>query len=276
MKVRLIAVDLDGTVLRSDGTVSGRTRRALGEAAARGVLVVPATGRVAKMLPEPVLAIPGVRYAVTANGASLLDLRDRSVLYSNPMPAEDAVEIIRFFSSYGLMSEAYCGGASFSERKGFERLQRLGLPDPVYRYILRSQTFVDRLPEYLVSHGLSVEKINVPFVPAELRQEIGARLSGLRRFTVTSSGSVNIEINAASCNKGEALKYLCLRQGVSPSQVMACGDSDNDVAMLRYAGLAVAMENAVPAARKAANFVTGSNDDDGVAYAVEKFVLSGG
>ena len=276
MNIRLLALDMDGTVLRSDGTVSGRTRDVLKKAAARGALVVPATGRVVKMLPEPVRSIPGVRYAVTANGGSLWDLKDSSALYTNPMPTRDADFIIRLFASYGLMVEAYCGGVSYSDRKEFRLLRRFPLPDRILRFILRSQQFVEDLPGYLAARGLSVEKINVPFLPPALRPEILKRLKGMRQYTVTSSGFVNLEINAASCSKGEALRHLCRKLGVAPAQVMAFGDADNDVTMLRFAGFGVAMANAEPAARQAADFVTASNDEDGVAAAVERFVFSGG
>ncbi len=275
MKIRLIALDMDGTALKTDGTVSERLLRAVEAASRIGVIVVPATGRVKKMLPEPFRNLPSIRYAITSNGAAVWDLRTGEILYSNPMSTEDSLSAIRFFSSRGLMTEAYCRGVSYSEKSDFIRLQKLHLPEKVYQYILKSQNFVENLSAFLASNGFSVEKINIPYVPETVRRELISRLSCTGRYTVTSSGSVNLEVNSSTCSKGDALGKLCLKVGVSPSQVMAIGDSDNDVTMLKYAGFAVAMENAVPSARQTADFITGTNDSDGAAYAVENFALSG-
>lgn len=274
MNVKLIAVDMDGTLLRSDKTVSRRSAEALRSAIERGVILIPATGRVAYTVPKPVLGIRGVRYVVTSNGAMVKDLQEQKVLYRNLMTMQQAKELLELLDSYGLFAEAYCDGVSYSERGMLDLAVKAGLPENVHRYIMESQRFVENLLGHVSLQVLPPEKVNIPYVPEEMRAEIREKILSLPGLAVTSSGMENIEINAASCNKGDALKFLCTKLSVSPSQVMAIGDGDNDVSMLRYAGFAVAMENAVPSVKAAVNFVTGTNDRDGVAFAVEKFVLT--
>lgn len=275
MNIELIAVDLDGTTLRTDKSVSERTAKALAEAAARGIRVVPATGRVAKMLPRAVREIPGVRYAVTSNGASVLDLDERSALYENPMPRGASERIVRFFLAKGYLTEAYCGGLSYANAEAFPKLLERKLPEEIYDYIRESQIFVEDLPAFLRERGFRLEKVNIPFVPAGEMEPLRRAVLAMKGYAVTRSGRVNLEVGDASANKGDGLRHLCERLGVGPDRVMAIGDQENDVEMLRFAGLGVAMGNAARAALDAADAVTASNDGDGVALAVERYALDG-
>ena len=274
MGIELIAVDLDGTALHTDRSVSRRTLRALSAAAARGVLVVPATGRVARMVPRKLLEIPGVRYVLTSNGASVADLRTRSVVYSNPMPPADSKRIVHLFVSRGVLTEAYIGGVSYANAGAMESLSRLGLPGDFFCYIRESQIFVQDLEHFLDTCGWGLEKVNIPYLPRGERDRITRELLATGNYSVTSSGGSNLEVNAASASKGDGLAHLCRLLGIDRDRVMAVGDGDNDVSMLRFAGLGVAMGNAVPQARRAARAVTAVNDRDGLAQAVERYVLA--
>lgn len=274
MTVKLIAVDMDGTLLRSDKTVSERSAEALRGALNRGVAVVPATGRVARMLPGQVAELRGVRYAITSNGALVRDLQTQKALYRNLMTMQQAKRLMALFDAYGLFAEVYCDGIAYAQSSMLDLAVKAGLPDNILRYILASQQLVDDLAAQVARQSFPPEKVNLPYVPLELRAQLREKILSIPGLTVTSSGMENLEINASSCSKGEALKFLCTMLSISPSQVMAVGDSDNDISMLRCAGVAVAMENSLPAVKEAANFVTGTNDGDGVAFAVEKLVLT--
>lgn len=274
MVIKLIALDLDGTVLRTDKTVSERNLRAIRSAVSRGIIVLPATGRMAKMVPELFSPLEGIRYAITSNGASVLDLRDGTVLYSNLMTMGQSNRILKMLSSYGLLIEAYCDGVSYANREALEELPDYNLPKSYYDMVMKSQIFVEDLPGFIKRRNRPLEKINLPYVPEESREELEGRLECMEEYSVTSSFLSNIEINAATASKGDGLGHLCKRLEISPSQVMAVGDSSNDVSLLEYAGVSVAMGNASEPVRRVAKFVTRDNDDDGVAYAIEKFALS--
>lgn len=274
MTVKLIAVDMDGTLLRPDKTVSKRCAEALRGAIDKGAILIPATGRVAYMIPKPVVGIRGVRYAITSNGAMVRDLQERKTLYRNLMTMQQASQLLTFLEARGLFAEAYCDGVSYSEKRMLDLAVKAGLPERVLGYIMESQRFVENLAGHVSLLNLPPEKVNIPYVPQELRAELCGKILSIPGLAVTSSGLENIEVNSASCSKGDALRFLCTRLSVSPSQTMAIGDGDNDISMLQYAGIAVAMGNAQPAVKAAANFVTGANDQDGVAYVIEKLVLT--
>lgn len=274
MQYQLIAFDLDGTVLKDDKTISPRTLNALKEAASRGVRIVPATGRFEKMVPKELLSLPGVRYLVTCNGARVVDLSNQSVVYSRTMTMEVSLKIVRFLAMRGLFIEAYCGGVSYADSASLPALRNTELPERFYRYIDVSQTFVNDLPSFLERNGKPLEKINIPFVPAEERESLRNEILAMGPYSVTSSGMINLEINDTAANKGDGLVNLCKTLGIGLESVMAFGDGDNDRSMLQAAGLGIAMGNAAPEIQKDADKVTATNEEDGVACAIEKYILS--
>ena len=225
------------------------------------------------MIPRAVRKIPGIRYAITSNGASVLDLERGAALYENLMTREESDWIVRFFVGKGYLTEAYCGGVSYANVEEFPKLLEQKLPGDLYDYIRESQTFVENLPGFLRERGMRIEKVNVPFVPEQEMEPLRREVLASKAYAITCSGTVNLEIGAASTNKGDGLRHLCERLGVGADRVMAVGDQDNDVEMLRFAGLGVAMGNAARVALDAADEVTASNDEDGVAIAVERYAL---
>lgn len=273
MNIKLIAIDMDGTALTSDKIISERTVAAIKSAIARGVAVVPATGRVAKMLPKQIVSTQGIRYALTANGALILDLASNTPIYTNLISIEASVKILNFLFQYGLLAEAYCGGVSFADKAEFDGLRDCNLPKFFYDYVLKSQTFVGNLPEYIKQQNRPLEKINLPYVPEEFREKLKNQIDGMDEYSVTTSDKMNLEINSATASKGDGLKHLCAILGVPQQQVMAIGDDENDRSMLKFAGLSVVMGNGLDSLKGTADFVTETNDNDGVALAIEKFVL---
>ena len=113
MGIQLVALDMDGTVLLDDHlTVTPAVRRSIEQALAKGVTVVPATGRVAAMLPKVFYELDGIRYVINSNGASVWDRVENRVIYSNPIPAETVRQILQILEPYGLLTQIYCRGTS--------------------------------------------------------------------------------------------------------------------------------------------------------------------
>lgn len=274
MKIRLVAFDLDGTALREDKTVSPRTEAAVREASRRGCAVVPASGRVLKTFPQRVLSLPGVRWCVTSNGAAVVDLKDRSPFYTNLMTREQTDRILALLCPTGYLVEAYAMFDTYSDRETLAGMLRMNPPAWLTSLTLKTQTFVDDLPGFIRARRFCIEKINMPYLPVEERDRLAKKVGEMPDYSVCSSFDTNLEVNAASCSKGEALRRLCEKLGIAPEEVMAVGDSGNDVAMLRFAGLGVAMRNASGEALAAADRVTASNEEDGVAQAIENWVLA--
>lgn len=273
MQVRLIALDLDGTTLCSDHlTLPEPNRIAIARAASQGVQVVISTGRIRGRIPQQLREIPGLRYAVTSNGAAVCDLVTGETLYSNPVPQNLALRVLREIAPFGLYTELYCSGSSYVDRQGDAILSRIPVSEGRRAMIRSSREQVESLSALAAQPDACVEKINLPFIPPHQIEEVWALLGSIGGLAVTSSVAGNAEVNAASANKGDGLSHLCGRLDIRPEEVMAVGDNGNDLEMLRFAGLAVAPKNALPEIRELADHVTASNNDCGVAQAIDRFV----
>ena len=275
MEIRLLAFDLDGTALTEDKHLSPATRSALERAAARGISLVPASGRMKGFLPQEVTSLPGVRYAITANGAGVYNLETGEAVWRCLMPNEKALQVQEILDSYDVMVEYYHEGRAIARKRDTELAAKHFHLTPQQMFVLnKDYIHVDDLGETLRTTGLCPEKINLPFfqTPAQ-RQEALERLEALGGLVITSSFPGNLEVNVEGADKGCALEALARILGVPQEQVMALGDNGNDLAMLRYAGVSVAMGNGTEEAKAAAKYVTAPLEEEGFAQAVERFAL---
>jgi len=253
--------------------LSARTKNAIEAAIKKGVPVIIATGRALSALPEDVFGIEGLRYIVTANGASVTDLIEGGSIYSNciePGALEKTVELLR---RYDFMYEFFIEGRAYVERSIYERVETMNFAERHIKYIQTTRKPVDELLDFVLLHKGSVENINVNFENQDDRSRMRKVLGKLKHVTLTTSFDHNLELGGETTSKADAVKTLCLRFGISEEDVMACGDSPNDLSMLKAAGLAVAMGNAKDELKAVAGYITSVNDEDGVAEAIEKFVL---
>ena len=277
MDIRLIALDLDGTLLTTDKRLTERTVRALSEASGRGVRIVPATGRSLTGLSPKIRELPFIRYAITVNGAAVWDMERQEPIVRRAFSTEQAVELWEFIAGYRTMRDACIDGIARMEPEYYNKIETF-MPDEPRRMLIRStRTPTEGLGELVADGRVTVEKFNLFFrEDAEAgRQQARRDLAQFDGLSVTSSLGNNLEINHADATKGRGLLALAAQLGLSPEQTMAFGDGENDISMLRAAGLGVAMGNAAEEVKAAADLVTLGNDEDGVAYGIEKYVLTG-
>ena len=270
--IRLIALDLDGTLLNTQKQLSEENRAALVRAARAGIHVVPTTGRFFDGMPEAVRALPFLRYAITINGAEVADRRTGEELYKADIPLERALELMRYLDTLPVIYDCYQDNAGWISRHLKARIDST-VKDPHFRKMLHElRKPVPELKAFVTERGRDVQKIQF-FIPTpELRQELLETLpKAFPDLAVSSSVSENIEVNAAGATKGRALLGLAERLGIPREGTMAFGDGLNDLSMLEAAGIGVAMENACAEAKAAADYITLSNDEHGVAYAIERF-----
>lgn len=270
--IRLVGLDLDGTVFDDQKRISAENQAAICEACRRGVQVLPATGRPLNAVPEEFLRIPGVRYALTSNGARVVDLTTGAsvveLLIETPLALTALRELSRFDGSIDLFWQ----GKAYAEPRNIELAAARTVPE-LRSYIYSSRVAVDDLPAWLERQTQGPEKITMFFADPAERERCRRAAEGLG-LTVSSSLPANLEMNAPGVDKGQGLLALAEVLGYTPAQVMACGDSGNDTAMLRAAGLGVAMANSTPDILALADAVTGSNNESGVAQAIQKYVLN--
>ena len=255
--IRLIASDLDGTLLRSDGTVSPRTRQAIAAAEARGYLFAFVTARPPRYIEHLAEAAGVTGLAVCSNGAILYDIGGRRALHHAWLNAEVARELT------AALREAIPEIAFAAEHGGsiaYEPAFPIFHEDSPGR-IGDIEAFCDEALVKLLLHH--------PEHEAETLVERARAAVGERAAVIHSGGPRIIEIAAAGVSKAAGLARLCDLEGVDGSEVIAFGDMPNDLPMLHFAGCGVAVANAHPEVLAAADEVTLSNDEDGVALRIE-------
>lgn len=255
---RLAATDLDGTLLRSDGTVSARSRAALVRARACGVEVVVTTGRPPRLVHPLVASIGAADTGICANGAIVVDLRSGTIEAHRPLPPAVAVRVVTEL-------RAALPGILFSFEQGLDYARELAYhetfwPPPAPRYADALELAAEGVTKLLGRHP------TLPF--AEVLAAAGAVCGG--DAVATTAGSTVVEISAAGVTKATALADHCARLGIARADVIAFGDAPNDLALLAFAGRAVAVGNAHPDVLAAAGEVTATNDEDGVALVLER------
>ena len=276
--IKLLAFDLDGTLLDDEKHVSPRAVRALSDAADAGVVIVPATGRLPGGLPSDITALPFIRYAIMLNGALAGDIRSGSRLYECAFSRSEGLEVWDMISSVDAMKDVFINDGGFMEESLRPRVSAYCLSAPVMRLVLDTRTFVPEVRPLLeaADERTGAQKFNLYFPAEHYRESMPEARRELERvpyLQLARSVPNNLEINRRGADKGRALIELCRILGISPEETAAFGDGENDISLLRSAGLGIAMANADPEIKAAADEVTDhDNDHDGFAIAVERLM----
>lgn len=275
MTIKLIATDLDGTFVDDRKQLIAENVQAFKECAEQGIQIVPTTGRTIVGIPEEIRNLPGVRYVITSNGATIVDLQIQEIISSCLMNAGTVLRIMELArdSEDDIMYDAYVDGVGYTKQEFWDNLLHY-VPNPaVLDLVRKTRKPVPDIIEHIRSLGADIEKINLFFVTEDARVRMRSVLADISEVIVSSSLPNNLEINAAGADKGGALFRLAKLLGIRQEETMAFGDGENDISMLRMAGFGVAMENAEEHVKAVANHITVTNNEAGVAVALRKFVL---
>ncbi|QAY66728.1 Cof-type HAD-IIB family hydrolase [Paenibacillus protaetiae] len=262
---KLIAIDVDDTLLRDDLSVSEQQKQALAGAIQRGVTVTLATGRMfasaQKIARQIELNVPIITY----QGALVKTLLDGKVLYERYVPQDAAKELFAFTEQRGLHLQLYTDDILYAKEhndkiKKYSTLTNIPyVVEPDYNKLIELPT-----PKMLI--------IDEPSYLDELAVELKALIGD--RTHITKSKPHYLEIMHKEGTKGHALRFLAAHIGCTLEETIAIGDAWNDHEMIEAAGLGVAMGNAIPALKEIADYVTLTNNEDGVRHVIEKFVLN--
>ena len=272
--IKMIGFDLDGTLLNSNKEISDYTRDVMREAVEQGVIILPATGRPLTGIPKPVMALPGIRYAVTANGARVVDVQEDKVLHEALLPYEKGKELLEIFAKYDTYREVYYEGFGYATADMVEHIEEYMPIKPMIEYMRTTRRRVPDVEAMFHEKKMAVDKLQALFRDTETRdlamKEVKEKVQGA---AVTSALGNNIEANGEDAQKGIALLKLGEILGIKKDEIMAFGDGSNDMDMIRRVGFGVAMEYGIDEIKEAADYITVTNDEHGVAKAIEKFVL---
>ena len=273
-KIKMIGLDLDGTLLTDKKELTERTRKAVSSALEQGVVVLVATGRPWLGVPEELRNFPGMRYALTSNGARIIDTLENRVIEEHLLSPDLAKKALEICGKYDTLQEVYFDGQGYAPADKMACVEKYHKNPSMCEYIRKTRIPVKDILELVEKENRGLDKVQALFADMKERSQAWRELKTDSGLELVGSLKYNIEINAAGVNKGTGLVNLGRLLGIRREEIMACGDGDNDEVMLREAGLGVAMANAEEQVKAAADYVTLSNEEDGVAAAIEKFVLS--
>ena len=278
--IKIIALDLDGTLLDSQKRLSDGNRAALEEAAAKGVLIVPTTGRFFGMMPQSIRDLPFVRYAITINGAQVYDRETGTAIVREEIPLDMALDIMRLLDGYDVIYDCYRSNWGWMTESLQNKAEDYATDAHYVKMVREFRNPVPELKAYLESTASEgdVQKVmlfarNTPGSEAVTKAITEAVRERFPQIKATSSTWNNLELNIATAHKGNSLRRFAEHLGYALDNCMALGDGTNDLSMIEAAGLGVAMSNAHPLVLAAADHVTASNDEDGVAKAIRDFAL---
>ncbi|WP_300348340.1 sugar-phosphatase [Clostridium sp.] len=264
---KLVAIDMDGTLLRNDKSLSKETKEVIKEARKKGVKVVLATGRpvdgVKRYLEELDLWHDN-EYVLTFNGAIIKEIGQDKVICRDTLKGTDLLELYEISKNVGLNIHAF---------------SKDGCITPVMNEYTELEGKINGINVYETSYDdvdpeeeiIKIMMIDKPEVLEEGIKKLPKEV--YEKYTVVRSAPYFLEFLSKTCNKGEGVKSLAESLGIKREEVIAIGDAGNDIHMIEYAGLGVAMENAFDEVKKKANFITKSNEENGVAWVFEKFIL---
>lgn len=269
MKYKLVAIDMDGTLLNSNNEVSERTKKAIEMAKKKGVHIILSTGRVLKSALSYSRNLDLKNPIVACNGAIIVD-EDANIIYKRPIDNNKVKEIVNLARRKNIYYHFYDESKFYSHVKVDEVLQFYNEGNE--NTSIDIKVFQD-IEEIVKHKDLNVYKFLFIDNNQDNLQDLRGELDKLGDISTSSSWANNIEAMGLNVSKGEAIRELCTRLQVKPEEVIAIGDSENDLSMLRFAGLGVSMGNGDESIKKQADYTTDSNDEDGVAKVIEKFIL---
>lgn len=275
--IKLLAVDMDGTCLDRRSRMTDATLEALRKAAARGIIIVPATGRNLECIPHRLAAgtlfTTGAldekknkdlfRYVISSNGACVTDIRGRKEIFRAPVPSKDVLPLLRECGKLRLGIASHIRHRYLLEGRFLTMAGRL-----VYGKDARGVYCVRSMEEFIRKGGHKVEEFQFYFFSPGAEQDVRSVLEKYSDLRAAYTG-IYVEVYSKDASKGRALAELARHLDIRKEEIACIGDGENDLSMFEAAGLRIAMGNAVEDLKKQADHVTDSNARDGAAKAVE-------
>lgn len=275
MAIKLIVTDLDGTFLNSNHvTIPKDNIDAFKKAHEMGIKVAIASGRTKILTDYLVEQLPFLDYLITSNGAVTYDLHTGKVVCSTLMNNSKSVEIFNILKDYNLIYEIYFDGKCYMNEESYSMFDAEHVPPHIHALLKDFIKPVSSL-EALID-GQGIEKLNILSLSGEERFEIESKISDVAfasSFPITKGVNGNLEMTDENATKGFAIKGLADALNISKENIMCFGDGENDCSMLEYADYSFAMANGNDLAKSTAKFLTDTNDNAGVAKAINKYVF---
>lgn len=273
MDIKCIALDLDRTTLNAQGKLSKANEEAIRKAVAKGIHVCIASGRAFDTLPQDVVSIPGIEYAITSNGAAVYRIQDKQCLRSYVLTEQSVKKILELTKDFPVTYEGFIRGTAYAAKEYIEDPVKFGAIEHAVAYVQSTRHLQDDIVSFLKQHDDELDSMDIVVKDEAQKQKVIEVLKAeVEDIYITSSISQLVEISYKDAGKRSGVKFITEYLGLNPKQVAAFGDADNDIDMLEYAGCGIAMENASNGLLAVADAVTLHHDRDGVAYALKNIL----
>lgn len=266
MGIKLLALDLDGTLLNQNQKISQENVRAINKVKEKGINIVIATGRTNLGAENYFKELGLQEFLISYNGALIQNIKEKKIIKHIPLPIDKTLEILNFVNGNNLYANLYLNNRVYANKAGEEleyykrimNIEPVVIKEPLDKFLNKPSTKL-----------LIIEKdlVKVDEILSNLRKEFSSNLH------ITKSIEDCIDIMSKNVSKGKALSDLTNILGINAEEVAAVGDGDNDLEMIKFAGISAAVANAEEAVRENADYLTASNDNNGVAEFIEKFLL---
>lgn len=270
---KLIVSDMDGTLLNNDHMVSEGNKTTLKELIHNNIHVAIATGRIYPSAKTYAKQLGILTPVIACNGAIIRNLENDEILYESNIKKEDALKVLEMTKENNLCTYFYTSDTFYADRiekhfkKYYEKNASLKEEERL------DMRIVENAYKHIENSEEHIYKMVIIDEDQEVLSDIRKKLEKIDSIEVSKSYIHNIEIMNKGVSKGNAVDYLAKSLGVKQEEVICFGDHENDMSMIEYAGLGVAMGNAEEMVKKIANYVTDTNNQDGVSKAIRKFVL---
>ena len=279
MNCKLIAFDLDSTLLDDYKKISQENIIALEKAASNNILTVPASGRLFPYIPSELKDKPYSHYFILNNGGYIYDSVNDINLYNAELPLNTALELYSYLDTIDVIYDCYADNTGYASSSALAKADDY-FTDPIlnamlHSYILKSRGEVNDLKNFIAVRNKPLQKISIFFRDESLRQNQLKLLPQMfPELIFTSSLGNNIEVNTKEATKGKALKYLCDYLNISAEDTVAFGDDLNDLDMITAAGLSVAMSNGKDLLKNKADIISyADNNHSGVAETLKRLEI---
>lgn len=273
MGIKLIASDLDGTLLTDKKEITTYTKEAILHAMGKGCHFIPATGRAFTSIPEEVLQFPGIEYVITSNGAAVYSIASRERVYQCRMSPETIEALIKLERPKDAAMEIFIEGVPYAQQEYVNAPERFGATQFGAAYVKKTRKSVLDICAFAWENRERIDSIAFATGVRKEKERIkDMLLEHIKDIYVTSSVPHMLEAGHINAGKGNTLSVILKKLGVSKDEAMAFGDGDNDMEMLTLVKYGIAMENGTENCKRSAFYITGTNEQDGVGKAIRKFI----
>lgn len=262
--IKLIGLDLDGTLLNDNKELTPETEQKLIELCERGIKVVPITGRPYMGLPDCIKQIKGIEYVIASNGSQIIDAKAEKSILSFSIPTNKSIEILQELGSLDCMVEAFADGFGYIEKETYDYYVDIFTGTVVGDYIFSSRKCIPSLIDLFEQNQKLADEIFVICKNSKMRDVIMKSISEIDSIQACTLADKYLEITKEGTDKGNALMALCKHLNIDIKHTIAFGDGENDLQFLEKAGIAVAMKNACDEVKAKADIITKSNNENGV------------